>query len=39
VVSLIVGKRVTAWMQSASDLRWSREGNFVPAPFIYGAEY
>jgi hypothetical protein len=39
VVSLIVGKRVTAWRQSASDLRRSRERNFVPASFINDAEY
>jgi hypothetical protein len=35
VVSLIVGKWVEAWRQSASDLRWSFEGNFVPAPLFY----
>jgi hypothetical protein len=36
---LIVGKWVKAWRQSASDLRPSLEGNFVPASFIYDPEH
>ena len=39
MVSLIVGKWVEAWRQSASDLRWSFEGNFVPAPLFYDPEH
>jgi hypothetical protein len=39
VVSLIVGKWVEAWRQSASDLRWSFEGNFVPAPLFYDPKH
>jgi hypothetical protein len=37
VVSLING--VKAWRRSASDLRRSREGNFVPASLINDAEH
>jgi hypothetical protein len=37
VISLING--VKAWRRSASDLRPSREGNFVPASLINDAEH
>ena len=37
VVSLING--VKAWRRSASDLRRSREGNFVPASLINDAQH
>jgi hypothetical protein len=37
VVSLING--VKAWKRSASDLRRSREGNFVPASLINDAQH
>ena len=34
-----MGKWVKAWRQSASDLRWSLEGTFGPAPVIYDPEH
>ena len=34
-----VNKWVKAWRQSASDLRQSLEGNFVPASFIFDPEH
>ena len=34
-----MGKWVKAWRQSASDLRQSLEGNFVPTSFIYDPEH
>ena len=34
-----MGKWEEAWRQSASDLRWSFEGNLVPLPSFYDPEH